>query len=110
MILIFHFILELTKDVINMASKSNYLLRRWMSLCHHLELDFEEHTIRMHLATNPQDSSMPIIHLLKAWKEQNPKQATVGNLIKNLRELKANELAGKFYVQNKGKAVTALQL
>jgi len=92
---LFLFCLELTKDVINMASKSNYLLRRWMSLCHHLELDSEEHTIRMHLATNPQDSSMPIIHLLKAWKEQNPKQATVGNLIKNLRELKANELAGK---------------
>jgi Death domain len=92
---LFLFGLELTKDVINLASKSNYLLRRWMSLCHHLELDSEEHTIRMHLATNPQDSSMPIIHLLKAWKEQNPKQATVGNLIKNLRELKANELAGK---------------
>lgn len=92
---------ELTKEIITMASKSNYLLGKWLSLCHHLELDSEATVIRMHLATNPQDSNMPIIHLLKAWKEQYPKQATVGNLVKNLRELKANELAGKLYLYNK---------
>jgi len=88
------YIPELTKEVVNMVSNSTYLLTRWRSFCHYLDLDNQIPTIMMFLLANPEDNKIPVIHLLKTWEQQYPKEANLGNLIKYLRESKANELAG----------------
>jgi hypothetical protein len=83
---------ELTKAFIS-VQKSSTVLRKWQMLGRHLEVSDDDIT-----AMDIDESSVKekCYQVLNTWKENAGEKATVEKLIKVLRQMNINDVAGKW--------------
>ncbi|XP_059475647.1 uncharacterized protein LOC132196787 [Neocloeon triangulifer] len=85
--------LEISKEMIDVVSNDIYVIQKWCSLVHALDMDSDMASLRVKMFLNPDGIDYVIASLIKSWIGKNPKTANLGSLIDALRNARFNYAA-----------------
>ena len=84
---------RITEPMINFVMSNSIILRRWQSLAHGAGLSHRVEIIKARVRGEGGDLDQHVSELLREWMEVSPEKATLGGLVRLLRDQNFNDTA-----------------
>ena len=86
---------EISEEMINFVKNNPRVVRKWHSLAHAAGLSSRVEVIKARIRSEGRDFDEHVEEFLRDWMEMSPEKATLGGLVRLLRDLQFNDTALK---------------
>ena len=94
---------EISEEMINFVKNNPRVVRKWHSLAHAAGLTSRVEVIKHRIRSEGRDFDEHVEEFLREWMETSPEKATLGGLIRLLRDQHFNDTALKLESGNYNK-------
>ena len=86
---------EISEEMITFVKNNPRVMRKWHSLAHAAGLSSRVEVIKARIRSENRDFDEHLEEFLREWIERSPERATLGGLVRILRDLQFNDTALK---------------